>query len=264
MIDSIRNLGLRNRVFLTILGIILLVGSLLYFKVQYDQRQALHNSYLSIAQNALDNRSQHLIIRIENLRNQTRFLSQTPPVQAIARAIKNNGFDQLEGNSRSIWEQRLKDIFKAFLQANPFYFQLRYIGVADNGKELIRVDYKNDQIITATGEQLQSKGDEKYFIETLKMSEGEIYISDVTLNREFGVVQLPHVRTIRASVPVFTPDGELFGMVVANMDIGPVFDLVMSQIRPGIKGYVSNQEGDFLVHPYPEKTFGFDLGKRYR
>ncbi|OOZ37919.1 hypothetical protein BOW52_09965 [Solemya elarraichensis gill symbiont] len=54
MIDSIRNLRLRNRVFLTILGIILLVGGLLYFKVQYDQRLAIHNSYLSIAQNALD------------------------------------------------------------------------------------------------------------------------------------------------------------------------------------------------------------------
>ena len=131
-----KGVSLRSRVMLIVLGILLTGAALLFFKIQDDQRQSLREAYASAIESAVSNRGVHLQVYINELSKQTRFLVQTPPVRAIARTVRNGGVDPVEGDSQAVWRARLEEIFKSFLLANPHYFQLRYIGLADNGMEL--------------------------------------------------------------------------------------------------------------------------------
>lgn len=200
----------------------------------------------------------------EVLRRDALFLAHLPPIQGIIRATLNQGVDPVDHDELRAWKQRLEEILTAFVDANPDYFQARYIGLADGGREIIRADTVDGQTVSRPSDQLQQKGDRDYFRATLSLKPGQVYLSEINLNREYGQVQTPHRRTLRASTPIFAADGKMFGMVVINMDIGPTLDKLAEGMPAGIRAYLINQDGDYLVHLDPNRTFGFDLGKRFR
>ena len=197
------------------------------------------------------------------LRRDTLFLAHLPPIQGIIRASLNQDVDPVDHDELGAWKQRLEDVLTAFVDANPDYFQARYIGLADGGREIIRADTVDGQTFSMPPDQLQQKGDRDYFKATLSLKPGQVYLSEINLNREYGQVQTPHRRTLRASTPIFAADGKMFGMVVVNMDIGPTLDKLAEGMPAGIRAYLFNQNGDYLVHLDPNRTFGFDLGKRF-
>ncbi|MFA5083352.1 MAG: hypothetical protein WC474_12450, partial [Hydrogenophilaceae bacterium] len=205
-----------------------------------------------------------LVQQIDALRRDVLFLVHTPPVQGIVRASRNGGFDVQDNSRIDTWRSSLGQIFSAFATANPAYLQVRMIGVADPGRELVWVDLVEGRAVVSQDGHLQQKGERDYFLATLKLKAGEVYLSEINLNQERGQVQVPHLRVIRASTPVFTPDGELFGMVVINYAIGPVLDRLQAGAPLNTRVYLMNDRGDYLVHPDFGRAFGFDLGKRYR
>ena len=92
-------------------------------------------------------KSLKLISEIKNLSGDAQYLVGTPPIQGIPRAIKNAGVDPLDGSRLATWENRLATIFTELIRAKPYYLQIRYIGVEDNGKELIRVDRDRKSVV---------------------------------------------------------------------------------------------------------------------
>jgi PAS domain S-box-containing protein len=201
---------------------------------------------------------------IDELRNEALFMSYTPPAKEIIQASLKHGTGSPEYDDVSAWKKRLAEVFTAFINANSDYFQVRYIGVANDGLELVRVDRVNGRPVVTTPDRLQKKGDRDYFQAALKLKPGEVYLSEINLNREWGKVQVPHVRTLRAATAVYAPDGKLYGIMVINMNIGPALDRLAEGTAEGIRAYLVNSEGDYLVHPEQSRSFGFDLGKRYR
>lgn len=100
--------------------------------------------------------------KLKSIEGDTLFLSQVPPIQGLIRTQKNNGKDPLDGSSAEEWETRLASIFVNFLKDKPNYIQLRYIGVQDNGKEIVRVDKVGTSINIVKKKNLQSKGERSY------------------------------------------------------------------------------------------------------
>jgi diguanylate cyclase (GGDEF)-like protein/PAS domain S-box-containing protein len=201
---------------------------------------------------------------IGTLRRDALFLSHAPPVSGILRASLNHGVDPRDGNAIDTWNKRLQEIFAAFAEAHPQYYQVRYIGVADGGRELIRVDMQDGRTQVTPSDRLQRKGDRDYFRETATIRAGEVYLSELNLNQEWGKIEVRHRPTLRAATPVFTPGGELFGMVVINMDASRLLASVTDGLPGDVQAYLANDAGDYLLNPDPTKTFGFDLGRRYR
>ncbi len=62
--------------------------------------------------------------------------------------------------------------------------------------------------------------------------------------------------------PVHT--GQLFGMVVINVDVGEILDGIEAGTPREVSAYLMNDQGDYLIHPNPDHSFGFDLGHRHR
>jgi PAS domain-containing protein len=224
-------------------------------------------AYLADRGASLGNRVQQtatrLDVSVDSIRRNVLVLAHLPPVQGILRAARNGGIDPEHNIPIEFWAARLREIFSSFAESNPDFFQIRYIGIAAAGRELVRVEARDGRVMVTPPEKLQSKGDRDYFQATLKLRAGEVYLSEIDLNRELGKIQIPHVRTLRAATPVFTPDGDMFGMIVINADVGPLIDVLTTNLPPGIQGYLMNGEGDYLAHPDPSRTFGFDQGKRY-
>lgn len=202
--------------------------------------------------------------KIEMLRQDVLFLAHVPPIQGILQATRNQEGDSLANIGIETWKKQLQETFSAFAAAQNQYFQIRFIGIADQGKEIVRVDRQGDQVQVVPKEQLQTKGDRDYVQETLKLKAGEVYLSEINLNREWGKVQEPHVRTLRAATPVYGPDNRVFGLVVINMDVAVWLDSIARDVSPGSQAYLMNEQGDYLIHPDAGLTFGFDLESVYR
>jgi PAS domain S-box-containing protein len=257
-------LGLAARVTLgAMIAIALLAAGIAWYVVRKDRDAFLADRGVTLA-NRTDRNLGLLGRSIVELGRDALFLSRTPPVQGIMRAARNKGLDPVENMTGEFWARRLQEIFSAFAAARGDLFQLRYIGVADNGRELVRVDVRDGRPAAAAPRELQAKGDRGYFLATLKLKAGEVHLSQIDLNQERGRVEVPHVRTLRASTPVFTPAGELFGMIVVNLNVGPEIDFATGNLPPDIRTYLMNDAGDYLAHPEPGRSFGFDLGRPYK
>lgn len=253
-------IGLSTRITLAAL-LLVLGGGLLWIGKENDQ---LHQIYLSDRsadlETALHVEKVRLGQSIEVLRQDVVFLANTPPISGIIRASANYGLDPRDKNSYATWEGRLQEIFAAFLRAHPDYYQVRYIGAAGEGMELVRVERRDSRVEAIPHDALQARGDQKYFRDGLMLTAGRVHLSEFNLNREHGAIEVPHRPTLRAVTTVFDASGRVFGMVVINKDLGPLFDLSSTGLPPGVNALIADQYGHYLHHPDAQRAFEFEQG----
>ena len=206
-----------------------------------------------------------LASRIEFARQDTLFLSRTSPIGGIVRARMNSGIDPADGISVIGWEQRLVAIFSALLRSRPAYTRLRYVGMADGGREIIRVERLTDGTIrqTPTG-LLQTTADRPFFQKAAKLAKDDLYVSNFELARDFGKVVIPKRPELQVATPVFDNAGVIRGEVIVTVDAAYWFQLITETLTSNELLYVTNQSGDYLVHPDSTVTFGFEFGKPQR
>jgi PAS domain S-box-containing protein len=184
-----------------------------------------------------------------------------PAVAGLVRARLNGGIDPADQTTEALWRERLAGQLAAQMALRPAY-SLRFIGIEDGHREIVRVDRSgpNGAVRIVPEAELQRVGEAPYFRDTINLAADEIYVSPVSLNEENGVVETPHVATLRIARPVLAPDGKPFGIVIVNADMRSALDRVRSSARKGETPYVINGQGDYLVHPDPAREFGSQLG----
>ncbi|MGE0268646.1 MAG: ATP-binding protein [Candidatus Omnitrophota bacterium] len=169
-------------------------------------------------------------------------LSGVPPVQGLIRS-KKTGFDEVDKSTYQQWIQRMQRIFTAYHQVNESIIQIRYID--ENGKEMVRLDKKDGEIVIIPDEKLQDKSGRPYFLETKKLKKGETYVSEIDLNQEHGKYTLPYQLVIRLAVPIFDEADETFqGVIIINAVPNSVF-LVAEHIPYG-KMFIINEKGRYI------------------
>ncbi|HTG08077.1 MAG TPA: PAS domain S-box protein [Bradyrhizobium sp.] len=183
-------------------------------------------------------------------------------LNGLIRGHLAGGVDPIDGVSEKTWHLRIAERLSAELDAKPAYAQFRILGIENDGREIVRVDRSgpNGAVRIVPEAELQRKGDQAYFKDTIKLRAGEIHVSALDLNQENGITEPPHIPTLRVATPVFAPNGDPFGIIIVNVDMRPAFDRVRSSVRQGGKIYVVNKRGDYLVHPDAAREFGSELG----
>ncbi|MDB5501868.1 MAG: multi-sensor hybrid histidine kinase [Tardiphaga sp.] len=210
-----------------------------------------------------------LDIYLGGVRGDILALRALPANDGLLRAVQGGGFDALESATEAKWRERLEGIYLGQLRAKPAIQQLRLIGIADGGREIIRVDRSGpaDTLRVALPGELQPRGDRRYFREAIALRPGEVYISPIEPNRESGVPEMPEVPelpVLRFATVVQDPAGRAFGIVVADLDIRPIFAGIAAAMDDNAQIYVVNAHGDFLLHPDAGRAFGFDRGTPHR
>lgn len=258
---KLRDIRLSTRITVAALATVAVGGLLLILA----EESRLHKVYLNEQRNQMEQslqaEKQRLTMAVDKLRRDTLFLSNTPPVSGIVRARNNGGIDPREGNTRAVWEKRLQEIFSAFASTNPDYYRIRYIGVADDGRELVRVDMRDGVARIIPQTELESVSSADYFKATTLMSAGQAYLSEFDLHHESAAAAQPVRPSLRAAVPVFATDGRLFGMVVINMDVGQLLSLASRGLPDSARAYITNVNGSYLLYPGAGKSSGFEVGR---
>ena len=209
---------LRSRyLVLTVVAIIVavLLPAVAYYRwARLEVAQEIIATSVNLMAGEADRAKRELDYAIGRTRNEVLSLAKMPPVEGIGRAIETGGFDAVEQSSLDLWRGRLASIFAASITYGYPKTQLRLIGVADGGRELVRVDQSptgDSQAVIAPAGALQKQGDRYYFREALALAPGEIYLSQIDLNVEQGKVAQPEMPTLRAATAVRTGRGDVYG-----------------------------------------------------
>ncbi len=178
-------------------------------------------------------------------------------LNGLIRAHLAGGTDPVDGVSATTWRTRLTSGFTGILAAKPSYSKLCIIGLDVDQREIFRVDRAgpNGAIRNVPEPELRRKAVPNYFIETVQLSPGEIYVSPVSVDGRTGGTEGPNNPTLHVATPIFAPDGKPFGILLINVDMRPALDRIRSSMRQGGAIYVVDGRGDYLVHPDPAREF---------
>jgi PAS domain S-box-containing protein len=202
--------------------------------------------------------------KIDQLVKDLYFFANVPPIQGIIRSQYAGGIDPYDNSTIDDWKSRLKHLFTELLKNKPYYLQIRFIGVANNGKELVRVDRSGpgSTIRAVTENELQQKADRPYFIKAIQDKAKKVSLSKIGYSRENeGEISLPVTPVIRASYPIYDSSGNIFGLVIINNDINYIFEDMEKTIDTDHVLNIANANGDYLLHHDENKIFRFEYGE---
>ena len=188
------------------------------------------------------------------------FIRDTRSIQGILRASLNNGVDPDDGSTLAEWKQNLITILTRLLQTNPDYIKVRYIAVADGGRELLEVarQWGTDRVHVVADEQLQSLGDKEYFKEVLRRKSPDIYYSSVHLIDHLQGTKVEKLPVIHGVVPILQENGQVFGMMIIDKVMQSPFVFLDQILADHQSLFIANEEGELLY--YPKQTLASVFG----
>jgi diguanylate cyclase (GGDEF)-like protein len=231
---------------------LLSAGISVYFTYTHGRALLIQSSKdkLATATQVLANRYSFFIADITK---DLLFIAQLPAIEEIASSHSPQTDKQ---------RMRLANALSGFLRSHEEYNQVRFIGAHNHGLELVRVDKTQNAVHIVEGMALQEKAHYSYVYNTLKLTQGSVFVSGIRLNKERGLLDGYGKPSVIVATPVYGTNGNVFGVIVINVDLEKMFALIETDIPAGIDVIATNSAGDYILHPDAEKTFGFDKGAR--
>lgn len=191
------------------------------------------------------------------------FLADTPPVRGLARTLPAR-VDPLDGSRRETWELRLQQILAAHLKASPEVYRARLIALSDGARELVRVERREDGPIAVAAAELRNMAGHADVRQAAGLPAGEVWVSNLDLNREPGAPEAAPRPTLRYATPVHRDDGRLFAVLMVHVDVAERLPEAAARAPANGTVYVANAAGDFLLHPEAARRFAAEQGRPYR
>lgn len=169
----------------------------------------------------------------------------------------------LDGGNPALRED-LARLFLVLARESQLYDQVRYLDAS--GQEIIRINYNDGRPAIVPHEQLQNKSGRYYFNDTIKLKQGEVFVSQLDLNIERGSLEIPYKPTIRFGTPVFDSAGRKKGVVLLNYFGNNLLQHFREAMQGGDphSGMLLNRDGHWLSGAKREDEWGFMLGKSER
>lgn len=190
----------------------------------------------------------------------TEFLTHTKAVQRIVQA---DG-EAERGTGELGWKDDLADIFSAMLESQPWYVRIRLLEMRTQPREVLRVERVRGHIARTPGQGTPAASLRRYFEQSASLAGNGFYLSQIDGHREQGRLREPHTPSVSAARPVYVETGKPFGLIIIDVDMGPVFAAARSLLDPESSLYVTNEQGAYVFHPDATKIAGFDPAQRHR
>ncbi len=172
--------------------------------------------------------------------------------------------ERINGRTPAEWRSRIGERIVAELRAKPQYLNFRIIGIADGGREIVRVERANGEVKAVPDAGLEEKAERQFFRNAIAQPPGSFFISPIDLDRSGGTIRIPHIPVVRVSTPISGPYGIPFGVVAITVDLRSTLKLFEEATDRDSTLYLVNDEGHYLVHPDQSREFGFEFGKSFR
>jgi signal transduction histidine kinase len=166
--------------------------------------------------------------------------------------------DYLSGATKD--KRELEEEYVLFSRQKAIYDQIRYLDAS--GQERIRVNYDAVNPVVVPEAELQPKADRYYFVQTMDLERGKVFVSPFDLNIEHDEIERPLKPVIRFATPVFDKNDGKRGVLILNY-LGKVLIDKLARVSVGFPGksLLLNSAGYFLRGPTPEDEWGFMLGR---
>jgi PAS domain S-box-containing protein len=192
-------------------------------------------------------------------------IARAPSMADLVATIRNGGAHPENGTDLEHWRNRLNSLFASILNSRAHYTKIRYVELAENGREVVRVNRSDDgEIEPVSPERMQEIGAEPFFLESSGLNPGAVYISKVTYNREHGVTDPAYIPTVRIVVPVVDKSGKKAGIVVINVHYGRFLESALHDIKVANEVYVTDAYGDYIYRDASGKLRPLELAGAYR
>ncbi len=257
------NFSVKNKIFILFVTVILISISI----VGWYGFKSAKNAYIDSA--LLINKSETIA-----LSNELKGILETVPNDIIYNAqfyaLKNWLIwqDLGEEEKASAWLNIYTLSLKDYLLNKKLYYKIRFIDIHGNERIALSYDEKENKIIQTKDENLQNQENKDYFIEAMKLKEGEFYISELNLNTEYGRVVEPYIPVLRYSTPIINKNGENKGVLVISFHAEHILNAVASakaidSEKEFKKYYLLDEQGFYIFIGDASKRWGADLRTDY-
>ncbi|QMS91824.1 GAF domain-containing protein [Nostoc edaphicum CCNP1411] len=153
-------------------------------------------------------------------------------------------------------QQALSQEFLLFSGYKKLYDQIRFLD--QSGKEVVRVNFNQGEPAIVPEEKLQVQAKRYWFNDTLRLNQGQVFVSPLDLNIERGQVEQPLKPMIRFGTPVFDSRGQKRGVVVLNYFGAKLLDnFNQAFANASSQGMLLNADGYWLKGAKSEDEWGF-------
>jgi PAS domain S-box-containing protein len=177
--------------------------------------------------------------------------ASTATVKGLVRSIENGGIDPVDGIATAQWKRRLSDYLVAILSTQKSYLSVDLIGIADNGRQILRIERSKDGEIRPAAN-APTLRDAAFFQNTLAQPIGTPYIADITPAGRGGSPVIEIGRT------VLTEDGKKFAVLKITLNCARLIARLNSFSDSVSKLYMTTLDGHYIVNPdaKPSATVG--------
>jgi len=123
--------------------------------------------------------------------------------------------------------QEVDTLFYYFLKNEEDYFQARIID--PEGKEILKVENMYNSVSIYEHKYLEDKSNRYYVQKTLKLKKGQTFVSNIDLNIENNIIEIPYRPTVRFFTKLFDADNNLLGIVGLNLNAASWLNGIGSQ-----------------------------------
>jgi len=244
-----------------VLLIIVIAASTLFMERRLEM--SVNKSVAENAQQSIVTGKTVLISHIEQSKKDIKFLSGSSAVRQYNNLLAEINADPKRPENRLIDDKAVKQTFLSMMQQQTEIDQLRIISFPD-GLELIRMERTSEGLRDASKALLQNKSSRDYFMQAAKISNNQVYVSNIDLNRENGEIQYPTKPTIRLALPLTVKDTinekeQKVSILVININAQYMLNDVKYSVDPRFYPYLLNDQDGFLIHPNPEKAFAHEF-----
>ncbi len=242
-------LSLARRLALAFALLALFAAGLTGYFAYRDSRQALVDTAKEQLATATRMLSRRIALTLDSVERDLVLIAQHP-----------DSASALAGDVQSA--AHAADLFARMIANRHAYFQIRLIAAGD-GRETVRVDRGPGGPLVVAADDLQEKAHYPYVFETLALPRAGLYVSPAAINREHGAHDAEGQPSIQLAMQV-TTGRQVLGVAVINLDLDGLFRLLAIDLPGDTELFLSDDDGDFLIHPDPQLAFAFDRGQRVR
>jgi signal transduction histidine kinase/HAMP domain-containing protein len=253
-------LSLQNKITYTILFFATLaLGVVGYIGYSYT-KDAYINHILNTEHNNINNVSLSIENKLSVMKQDATFIANFYAVQKLYNWEIIGVDDKIYR-----WEKTTKNTFKSLINLKKLYYKLRIIDL--NGMEKISVFYDSSskKALIQSSDKMQNRVDERYFKEALELLDGEVLVSQMELNMEFGKPVYPYVPIVHFSSLIYDKDGHKKGVAVINAYAETFLSSISDSCDYKSNGdlnksrYMIDHKGFFLFHQDSSKEWGEQL-----
>lgn len=154
----------------------------------------------------------------------------------------------------------VEQVFSIVSRFTPSVAQLRWIDA--DGQEQVRVNVIDGRPMVVDAKNLQNKSRRYYFRKTQEIPADQVYLSPIDLNVERGEIVEPFEPTLRAAIVTGRDDVLRAGVLVVNYNLASLLSDLREFSTDALQFQLLNSNGYWLLHPDPEKEWGWQLQQR--